>query len=159
MPHYFTERWGMVADPAAAGGSAKAAVLPWSDHRPVPSARRNGSAVRGACASQLQRACQALIRGNVALNAAAVAAAGGSAEAAVLAWGATNPRSLPGAWSAPDLIIAADVVYHRALFEPLLATLAAFGAPGWLGAVAPDAMLQWWWMFVRVRGMLVSPVL
>ncbi len=73
--------------------------------------------------------CQALICHNIALNAAAAAAAGGCAEAAVLAWGATDPRSLPGAWAAPDLVIAADVVYHRELFAPLLTTLAAFGAP------------------------------
>ncbi len=74
--------------------------------------------------------CQALIRHNVALNAAAAAAARGCAAATVLAWGATDPRSLPGAWAAPDLVVAADVVYHRELFAPLLTTLAAFGAPG-----------------------------
>ena len=89
------------------------------------------TAVRHACASQPWWVCQALIRRNVELNATVVAAGGGSAEAAVLAWGATDPCALPGAWSAPDLVIAADVVYHRELFQPLLATLAAFGAPRW----------------------------
>ena len=76
--------------------------------------------------------CQALIQQNIALNAAAIAAGGGSAKAAVLAWGVTDPCSLPRAWPAPDLVIAADVVYHRELFQPLLATLAAFGAPNWV---------------------------
>ncbi|KAK9846615.1 hypothetical protein WJX81_007617 [Elliptochloris bilobata] len=73
---------------------------------------------------------QALIRQNIAINAAAIAGAGGAAEAAVLAWGVTDPASLPGAWATLDLVIAADVVYHRDLFGPLLATLAAFGAAG-----------------------------
>ena len=72
---------------------------------------------------------------NIALNATVIAAGGGSAEAAVLAWGVTDPCSLPGAWSAPDLVVAADVVYHRELFVPLLATLAGFGAPGQLRAL------------------------
>jgi predicted nicotinamide N-methyase len=73
-------------------------------------------------------ALQALIRHNIGLNAAAAARAGGSAAAAVLAWGATDPTTLGSAWAAPDLVVAADVVYHRDLFAPLLSTLAAFGA-------------------------------
>ena len=87
--------------------------------------------MRHACASQPWWVCQALISRNVKLNATVIAAGGGSAEAVVLAWGVTDPCALPGAWSAPDLVIAADVVYHRELFQPLLATLAAFGAPRW----------------------------
>ena len=94
--------------------------------------------------------CQALLRWNIALNGAAIAAGGGSAEAAVLSWGATDPRSLPGAWSAPELVIAADVVYARELFQPLLATLAAFGAPCRLWTATPGVphrrMLQRWWV-------------
>ncbi len=78
--------------------------------------------------SRAPLARQALIRHNIALNAAAAGAAGGSAAAAVLAWGETDPAALGDPWAAPDLVVAADVVYHRDLFAPLLATLAAFGA-------------------------------
>jgi len=78
--------------------------------------------------SRAPLARQALIRHNIALNAAAAGAAGGSAAAAVLAWGETDPAALGDPWAAPDLVVAADVVYHRNLFAPLLATLAAFGA-------------------------------
>lgn len=109
---------------------AHSRLLPRSQH--VPGVTHDSSAVRRTpcCASQPWWVCQALIQRNVALNATAIAAGGGSAAAAVLAWGVTDPSALPGAWSAPDLVIAADVVYHRELFHPLLATLAAFGAPG-----------------------------
>lgn len=60
-------------------------------------------------------------------NAEAVSAGGGTAEVAELSWGATDVSQM-GAWAAPDLIIAADVIYDRDLFESLLQTFNGYGA-------------------------------
>ena len=74
-----------------------------------------------------------LTRANADANAAIIAAAGGSVSIAPLPWGdpgapaaaasATHPR-----FATPTAIVAADVVYDAALFEPLLTTLAVFAA-------------------------------
>ena len=59
-----------------------------------------------------------------------VAAGGGAAEVAELSWGATDVRQM-GAWATPDMVIAADVIYDRQLFDPLLQTFQGYGAsPG-----------------------------
>ena len=71
---------------------------------------------------------QPLARRNIAANAATISAAGGTATAAPLLWGA--PGAVASALAAhprfagPDAVVAADVVYHPPLFAPLLATLA-----------------------------------
>ena len=75
---------------------------------------------------------QPLTRANADANTGIIEAAGGSASIATLPWGdvrapaaavaATHPR-----FATPSAIVAADVVYDAALFEPLLATLTVFG--------------------------------
>eukprot|EP00891_Asterochloris_glomerata_P000455 jgi/Astpho2/455/Aster-x0928 len=72
-------------------------------------------------------AYQALLNTNISQNKPLIEAASGSAQAAVLSWGLTAPANLPDGFRQPDIIIAADVVYHREIFEPLLSTLTAFG--------------------------------
>ena len=44
-----------------------------------------------------------------------------------LTWGVTSVNSLAHGWATPDLVVAADVVYHRELFDPLLSTLSSLG--------------------------------
>ena len=68
---------------------------------------------------------QGLLRSNAADNAEAIKAAGGHVDVAELTWG--QPQ-LPQGWHAPDFVLAADLVYHRHLYEPLLQTLQQFGA-------------------------------
>lgn len=84
---------------------------------------------------------------NIDRNAAVIAAAGGCATAAPCAWGQPidplddvpppSPQASGGgssvgdnnsggsrsSWREPDLLVAADVVYHRELFGLLLKTL------------------------------------
>lgn len=60
----------------------------------------------------------------MAANGAAVAAGGGRAEVAELAWGS---GAAPPGWAAPEVVVGADLVYHRALYSPLLHTLRQFG--------------------------------
>ena len=69
-------------------------------------------------------AIQDIVRENIALNSAIIRAAGGSAAAAPLVWGVTRAAELVGGWHAPDVVVAADVVYRRELFQPLLQALA-----------------------------------
>lgn len=66
---------------------------------------------------------QDLLNSNVALNRDAIEAAGGEANVQALTWGSTSPTELSEGWQKPDLIVAADVIYHRELFQPLLQTL------------------------------------
>lgn len=47
-----------------------------------------------------------------------------------LTWGVTSVESLGHDWASSDLVVAADVVYHRELFTPLLHSLSALGMPG-----------------------------
>eukprot|EP01023_Acetabularia_acetabulum_P013350 TRINITY_DN16417_c0_g1_i1.p1 TRINITY_DN16417_c0_g1~~TRINITY_DN16417_c0_g1_i1.p1 ORF type:complete len:264 (-),score=36.07 TRINITY_DN16417_c0_g1_i1:126-917(-) len=49
----------------------------------------------------------------------------GSARAQTCTWGETHIQDF-GDWSSSDLIIAADVVYHAELFDPLLSQLKQF---------------------------------
>ena len=74
---------------------------------------------------------QGLLADNVAANVAAVAAGGGRAVAAPLRWGcAAHAAALLPPGGAPyDVLLAADVVYRRELFAPLLATLRALASP------------------------------
>ena len=76
-------------------------------------------------------ATQGLLADNVAANAEAVAAGGGRAVAAPLRWGcAAHAAALQPPGSAPyDVLHAADVVYRRELFAPLLASLRSLAAP------------------------------
>lgn len=59
-------------------------------------------------------------------NLAVTSAGGGTAEVAELSWGATDVSQM-GSWAAPDLVIAADVIYDRDLFAPLLQTFNSYG--------------------------------
>ena len=72
-------------------------------------------------------AAQDITEANVSGNSAAVAAGGGTAEVAELSWGVTDVGQM-GTWAAPDLVIAADVIYDRQLFDPLLQTFNGYGA-------------------------------
>ena len=67
---------------------------------------------------------QEIVRENIARNADTIAAAGGSAHACELVWGVTHAAELGPEWAAPDVVVAADVVYRRELFQPLLHALA-----------------------------------
>ena len=67
---------------------------------------------------------QDIVKENISLNSPTIRAAGGSAAAAPLVWGVTRAAELEGGWHAPDLVVAADVVYRRDLFQPLLHALA-----------------------------------
>ena len=66
---------------------------------------------------------QDLIRSNIRLNRHTIDSAGGTATAHELTWGATQNRQLPQRWRAPDVVLAADVVYRQELFQPLLEAL------------------------------------
>lgn len=44
-----------------------------------------------------------------------------------LVWGETDCSKLPGQWSCPDVIVAADVIYQRELMSPLLESATALG--------------------------------
>ena len=68
---------------------------------------------------------QELLRSNAADNAEAIGRAGGCVDVTELTWG--QPE-LPHGWNAPDFVLAADLVYNRHLYEPLLKTLQQFGA-------------------------------
>ena len=66
---------------------------------------------------------QDLIRSNIKLNQQAMDSAGGAAIAHELTWGITQAQQLPQQWQAPDVVIAADVIYRQELFQPLLEAL------------------------------------
>ncbi len=55
-----------------------------------------------------------------------------------LTWGVTSVETLGKDWACPDVVVAADVVYHRELFDPLLSTLQAIGEP--LSAILSSAL-------------------
>ena len=46
-----------------------------------------------------------------------------------LTWGVTDVALLGQDWACPDLVVAADVVYHRELFTALLCSILALGKP------------------------------
>lgn len=73
-----------------------------------------------------------LLEQNILLNKAAIAAGEGSVQCCELTWGVTSVTSLPQGWATPDLVVAADVVYHRELFDPLLSILTLLAAGGTL---------------------------
>lgn len=69
---------------------------------------------------------QDIARSNVKSNSAVIAAGGGTAEVAELSWGTTDVSQM-GPWATPDIVIAADVIYDRDLFNPLLQTFNSYG--------------------------------
>ena len=68
------------------------------------------------------------MRDNIALNCTTIASAGGRAAAQAFVWGETDVSELAPEWRTPDVIVAADVVYRRELFQPLLHALKSLGA-------------------------------
>ena len=70
---------------------------------------------------------QELLKSNIALNSTLLKASGGLAVAFPLVWGETDCSKLEQQWAKPDLIVAADVIYHRELMDPLLETVKALG--------------------------------
>mmetsp|Transcript_3488 Transcript_3488/g.10125 ORF Transcript_3488/g.10125 Transcript_3488/m.10125 type:complete len:287 (+) Transcript_3488:151-1011(+) len=66
-----------------------------------------------------------LLSSNVTANLPAILAAGGRAEVTALQWGKDAP---PPGWGSPDLVLGADLVYHRELYPVLLDTLRQFGS-------------------------------
>lgn len=70
----------------------------------------------------------ALLEQNIALNKSAVQVGGGTVQCCELIWGVTLVSSLGQGWACPDLVVAADVVYHRELFDPLLISLRSLGS-------------------------------
>jgi hypothetical protein len=87
----------------------------------------------------MTRAVQDIVRENIARNAGRIAAAGGAAAARELTWGVTRAAELDAKWAEPDLVVAADVVYRRELFQPLLRALADLCAPS---LAPPSALFQ-----------------
>ena len=87
-------------------------------------------------------ALQDIVRDNIALNQDAISAAGGSAAAQAFVWGETDVSELATEWRRPDVIVAADVVYRRELFQPLLHALKSLGA-GVLTSVWPPFQTSW----------------
>ena len=75
---------------------------------------------------------QELLNSNIALNTALLEASGGLAVAFPLVWGETDCSRVEQQWVKPDLVVAADVIYHRELMTPLLETVRA------LGELSPD---------------------
>lgn len=74
-----------------------------------------------------QTAVQDLVRENIALNQGLISGSGGAAAAQAFVWGETEVTELAPEWRTPDLIVAADVVYRRELFQPLLQALQSLG--------------------------------
>ncbi|BDA41992.1 probable EEF1A lysine methyltransferase 3 [Coccomyxa sp. Obi] len=68
-----------------------------------------------------------IVRDNIALNSDTIASAGGNAAAQAFVWGKTDVSELTPEWRTPDIIVAADVVYRRELFQPLLHALKSLG--------------------------------
>ncbi|CAL8460637.1 g167 [Coccomyxa elongata] len=72
-----------------------------------------------------------IVRDNIALNSKTIALAGGNAAAQAFVWGKTDAFELAPEWRTPDMIVAADVVYRRELFQPLLHAMKSLGgSPG-----------------------------
>jgi hypothetical protein len=70
---------------------------------------------------------QELVAENIELNADAIRDAGGCAAVQAFVWGDSGLSDLPEEWRTPDLVVAADVIYHRELFGPLLDALTHLG--------------------------------
>lgn len=68
-----------------------------------------------------------MIDSNIMLNSDVLASTGGLAVSFPLCWGSTDLEGVPESWRHPDLIVAADVIYHKHLFQPLLQTLKTYG--------------------------------
>ncbi|KAJ6847506.1 uncharacterized protein M6B38_277095 [Iris pallida] len=99
----------------------------------------SGTGLAGIAAAALLRADVTLtdlphvlpnLRSNAESNAPLVAARGGSLRVRQLRWGSPEDEAALGGAAAFDAVVAADVVYHEHLFEPLLRTVGAFVREG-----------------------------
>ena len=54
-----------------------------------------------------------------------------------LTWGVTAVASLGQEWACPEFVVAADVVYHRELFNPLLCSIVSLGKADFAVALMP----------------------
>lgn len=67
------------------------------------------------------------MEGNIALNSELIEAGGGSAVAFPLVWGVTDCSTLDRRWHCPEVVVAADVIYHRELMTPLFQAMSSLG--------------------------------
>ena len=70
---------------------------------------------------------QDMLHCNIRQNETVIEESGGSATAFPFVWGQTKMEDLEEAWQRLDIILAADVIYHRELFDPLLSALSDLG--------------------------------
>ena len=68
-----------------------------------------------------------MLKRNIALNTGLIEAGGGSAVAFPLVWGLTDCSTLDQRWRTPDVVVAADVIYHRELMAPLFDVMSTLG--------------------------------
>ena len=73
---------------------------------------------------------QEMLHCNIRQNETVFEESGGSATAFPFVWGQTKAEDLKEAWQRSDIILAADVIYHRELFDPLLIALSDLGECG-----------------------------
>ena len=73
---------------------------------------------------------QEMLHGNIRQNETVFEESGGFATAFPFVWGQTKVENLEEAWQRLDIILAADVIYHRELFDPLLSALSDLGECG-----------------------------
>jgi hypothetical protein len=68
-----------------------------------------------------------MLKRNIALNSQLIEAGGGTAVAFPLVWGLTHCTTLDQQWRCPDVVMAADVIYHRELISPLFEAMSSLG--------------------------------
>ena len=80
-----------------------------------------------------------MLNSNIALNTGLIEAGGGSAVAFPVVWGSTDCSQLDHQWRFPDVVVAADVIYHRELMTPLLDVMTCLGRALFLHLAVPFA--------------------